>query len=85
MNSVDVIRSELMKLYRKNPRVHINISTAHPKVNLKNEPFIITGVYPHIFQLEEQNSIAPKRYTFQYTDVMLHYVEIVELGKSKSC
>lgn len=81
MNSVDIIRNKLMELYRKNPHIHINLSTTYQKGNLKNGQYVIIGVYPHIFQIEEQSSRTPKRYTFQYTDVMLRNVEILELGE----
>jgi len=41
---------------------------------------VIKGVYPHIFQIEERSSGSTKCHTLQYTDVLLHHIEIVEFG-----
>ena len=79
MNSLDIIKAKIQKLYKTNPNIHINIAITSPKVNLKNEPAVIKGVYPHIFQIEERSSGSPKTHTLQYTEVLLHHVDIVEL------
>lgn len=81
MTSLDIIKSKIQKLYKTNPNIHINVAIAHPKLNLKNEPVVIKGIYPHIFQIEEKSSSSPKTHTLQYTDVLLHHIEIVELGE----
>lgn len=81
MTSLDIIKSKIQRLYKTNPNIHINVSITSPKVILENEPVVIKGVYPHIFQIEERSSGAPKRHTLQYTEVLLHHIEIVELGE----
>jgi uncharacterized protein Veg len=81
MNSLDIIKAKMQKLYKTNRNIHINVAITSPKVNLKNEPVVIKGVYPHIFQIEEKSSGSPKTHTLQYTDVLLHHIEIVELGE----
>lgn len=81
MTSLDIIKSKIQRLYKTNPNIHINVAITHPKVNLKNEPVVIKGIYPHIFQIEEKSSSSPKTHTLQYTDVLLHHIEIVELGE----
>ncbi len=50
MTSLDMIKSKIQKLYKTNLSIHINVATTNPKVNLKNEPVVIKGVYPHIFR-----------------------------------
>ena len=81
MNSLDIIKSKIQKLYKTNPNIHINVAITSPKINLKNESVVIKGVYSHIFQIEERGSGTPKCHTLQYTDVLLHHVEIAELGE----
>lgn len=81
MTSLDIIKSKIQKLYNTNPNIHIDVAITSPKVNLKNEPVVIKGVYPHIFQIEEKSSGSPKTHTLQYTEVLLHRIEIVELGE----
>ena len=81
MTSLDIIKSKIQRLYKSNPNVHINVAITSPKINLKNEPVVIKGVYPHIFQIEEGSSRSPKCHTLQYTDVLLHHIDIVELGE----
>ena len=82
MNSLDIIKAKIQKLYKTNPNIHINVAITSPKVNLKNEPVVIKGVYPHIFQIEERGNGSPKTHTLQYSDVLLHLIDIVELGES---
>ncbi len=79
MTSLDIIKSKIQKLYKTNPNIHINVAMTRPKVELKNEPVVIKGVYPHVFQIEEQSSGFLRRYTLQYTDVLLHQIDILEL------
>jgi uncharacterized protein Veg len=81
-SSLDIIKSKIKRLYDTHQNIHINVSMTHPKVNLKNEPVTIKGVYPHIFQIEEQSSGSPKCHTLQYTDVLTKQIEILEIGVS---
>ena len=52
------IKIKIQKLYNTNPEIHINIHCNHPKMYYDNEPAIIRGVYPHIFQLEIKEELA---------------------------
>ena len=79
MNSLDIIKTKIQKLYKSNPHIHINVAMTNPRVSLNNEPVVIKGVYPHIFQIEEKSSGSPKTHTLQYTEVLLHHIEIIEL------
>lgn len=80
MNSLDIIRTNIQKLYEIDPHIHINVSLSKPKVLLENQPVVITGVYPHIFQIEERSSGFRKTYSLQYTEVLLKHIEIIELS-----
>lgn len=48
-----------------------------PRLHLNNVPVKITGVYRHIFQIEEVSSGPPKRHALQYTDVLTHDIELL--------
>ncbi len=74
------VREKLKALFKLNPNVHINVSLSKPKLALKNEPVKITGVYQHIFQIEEYSTGVPVRYTLQYADLIIKRIEIVELS-----
>ncbi len=80
MTSLDAVKNELSRLFRTDPRVHVNVSLSHPKVCVQNEAVVIKGIYPHIFQIEEYSSGAPKCHTVQYSDLLTKNVEILELG-----
>lgn len=80
MNALDVIKYKIKKLYNTNPNIHVNVSITRSKVALKNEPAIIKNIYPHIFQIEEHSSGAPRCHTLQYSDILTKQIEIVELG-----
>ena len=80
MRSIETIRDRIAKLYVTHPDVHINISMTSPKVSVRNEPVRITGVYPHLFRIEEKNTGVPRSFTHRYTDLLTGRVEIAELG-----
>ncbi len=73
------VREKIKKLVAKNPNVHINVNLSKPRINLKNESVKITGVYAHIFQIEEYSTGVPVRYTLQYADILIKNIEILEL------
>lgn len=79
MNALDSIKNKILKLYKNDPNVHVNVDIPSPRVNVKNEPVLIKGVYPHIFQVEERSTGTPKTYTVQYGEVLLGHVEILEM------
>lgn len=80
MTQLAIIRDKIKKLYKTNPHIHINVLTKRPNICLSNEPAIIKGVYPHIFQIEERSSGFSRCYTVQYTDVLTKCIEIVEMA-----
>ena len=59
--------------------IRINVSLRQPKLHLNDVPVKITGVYRHIFQVEEDSSGQPKRHALQYADVLTHDIEILDL------
>lgn len=75
---IQKIRQHILERYHSNPHIHINVSLIQPKLHLNNVPVEITGIYPHIFQIEETAFGQKKRYILQYTDVLLHNVEILD-------
>lgn len=81
MTALDTLKMNIMQLYKSNPNIHVNISVGHPKINLKGDPALIIGVYPHIFRIEEYSDGTPKCHTVRYTDVLTNQIEIVELNR----
>ncbi len=77
--NVQQIRLRILERYRSDPKIRINVSIAQSKLHLSNVPVEITGVYAHIFQIEENSSGQAKRHTLQYTDVLTHNIEILDL------
>lgn len=81
MTQLAIIKDKIKKLYKTNPNIHINVLMKRPNFCLMNEPAIIKGVYPHIFQIEERSCGFSRCYTFQYTDVLTKNIEIVEIAE----
>lgn len=80
MNILDTIRDRIHILYKTNPNIHVNVTLKRPhKTKLNNMPVVIKGVYPHVFQVEDDSEGAPKLYMHQYTDIVTKDVEILEL------
>lgn len=75
---LEQIRQRISERYRSDPKIRINVSIAQPKLHLSNVPVVITGVYRHIFQVEETSSGQPKRHALQYADVLTHNIKILD-------
>ena len=73
------IRQRISERYRSDPNLRINVSLRQPRLHLNDVPVRITGVYRHIFQVEEDSSGQPKRHVLQYADVLTHDIEILDL------
>lgn len=73
------IRQRISERYLSDPNIRINVSLRQPKLRLSNVPVKITGVYWHIFQVEEDSSGQPKRHALQYADVLTHDIELLNL------
>ena len=72
------IRQRISERYLSDPNIRIIVSLRQPRLHLNNVPVKITGVYRHIFQIEEASSGPPKRHALQYTDVLTHDIELLD-------
>ncbi len=81
MSPLETIREEIKRLYQTDPHDHQGVTQTTPKQRMGNTPATITGMYRHIFQIEEQTSGVPKRHSLQYTDVLTRNIVILELEK----
>ena len=75
---LEQIRQRILERYRSNPSIRIKVSLRRPKLHLNDVPVKITGVYRHIFQVEEDSSGQPKRHALQYADVLTHDIELLD-------
>ena len=73
------IRQRILERYQSDPNIRINVSLRQPRLHLNNVPVKITGVYRHIFQVEEDSSGQSKRHALQYADVLTHDIELLDI------
>ena len=73
------IRQRISERYLSDPNIRINVSLRQPRLHLNNVPVKITGVYRHIFQVEEVSPGPPKRHALQYADVLTHDIELLNI------
>ena len=73
------IRQRISERYRSDPNIRINVSLRQPRLYLRDVPVKITGVYRHIFQVEEDSSGKPKRHALQYADVLTRDIELLDI------
>lgn len=73
------IRQRISERYRSDPNIRINVSLRQLRLHLNNVPVKITGVYRHIFQVEEDSSGQSKRHALQYADVLTHDIELLNI------
>ncbi len=81
MEPLEKIKQQVKTLYETAPEIHMDVALSRPRLTLQNAAATITGVYPHIFQITESSSGAPKSHTLQYTDILIGSIKIVELEK----
>ena len=81
MTTLSLIKSQIMYLFNKNTKVHIDISNKSDRKHLTNVPAVITAVYPNIFTARLKEGDIERNYTFQYVDLLTHTMEIKELKK----
>lgn len=76
---VQKIKQRIERRFQTNPKIRINVALTHPKLQLDNVEVTITGVFSHIFQIEENDSGQPRRHALQYSDILLHHIELLDL------
>ena len=79
MKNLDQIKKEMEKLYKKDPSIHITVSIKRPRVHLTDVPATITGVYPHLFRVEDTASGTAEAYMLSYNDIVTGEIRIREL------
>lgn len=80
MEQLNYIKSEIERLYKTNPDIHISVNRMRPRILVEASPAKIVGVYKNIFQIEESVSgRLPAKHTFQYGEVLIGQVAIKEL------
>ncbi len=80
MDTPDTVKERLQRLYEKDPHIHITMIMPRAKISVKNAPVVITGIYRHIFQVEQTDAPRPTRYSVQYAELLNGQVQIPELG-----
>lgn len=82
--TIETIRRDIRRLFESNPNIHVNVTMRHPKINVHNGCAVIKGVYPNIFQIEENDNGYTRCHSVQYNDVLIGRVEVLELMDSFS-
>ncbi len=79
MSSLDIVKSQITRLYKTNPHVHMDVYLASPKTVLENAEATITDVYSHLFRIKENSNGTPKFHTLQYSQIYTGQIKIREL------
>ena len=62
-------REQIQHIYADNPHITISVTASHARV-VQDSQVTITGVYQHVFCVEENSCGTPLRHTFQYADLI---------------
>ncbi len=81
LRSEEKLKKQIKELYETNPVIHVDVALSRPKFLIKNAEVRIKGVYPHIFQVEENANGLVKCHTIQYTDLLIGSIVIAEIEK----
>lgn len=74
--TVESVRAQIVRLLETQPHIRISVAIAHSKV-VQDAEVTITGVYRHVFCVEEMSGGVPQRHTFQYSDLITGRVRIL--------
>ncbi len=77
--TVEDVKEQIRTQYRTNPRIRISVQMPHSRL-VQSAEAVITGVYPHVFCVEEKVGSVKQRHSFQYADVLTRRVEIESLA-----
>ena len=80
MDTLERIKKEIARLYEEKREIHVSVAKTRPKATVEKAPSMIVGVYKNVFQVEAKGSAVPRRYTFQYSDILIGQLVIQELG-----
>ena len=80
MDRIAYIKSEIERLYKTNPTVHVTLKLSRPKLWVKDTPVTIVGVYRNFFRIEERHSGHPLSHTLQYGDLLIGHVTVREVN-----
>lgn len=84
MNSLEDIKRGIQKLYRTNTTIRVNGFLPDLNIAFNNSSAVIKTIYPNTFQIEEHRGSSLITHTFQYTDVLLHRIELIESEDEKA-
>ena len=79
---IQLIKDKVKHLYDNNQMIHLHIKAKKLK-NKKQEFDVeakIQGIYSSIFTVKECNVVNPKTYSFQYTELLIRDIAILEIG-----
>lgn len=75
--TIESVKARVKNQFETQPRIRISVAIAHSKV-VQDAEVTITGVYPHVFCVEEKSCGVTQRHTFQYADIITRRVEILD-------
>lgn len=78
MDNIEYIKNGINRLFCDGGNINIIINTSRTKPISEYKSVKITGTYPNIFCIEEIGVELPKKYSFQYVDVLIGRVRIKE-------
>ena len=81
MDKIGLIKSEIERLYKEDPNIHISLKFNRPRLVIEDMPARIVGIYRNIFQIEESEGGRHTCHSLQYGDVLTGHVTIKELEK----
>lgn len=83
MERLNYIKSEIQRLYKTNPNIHVNVKASRTKLAVESSAAVIKSVHSKFFRIEETSSGYAKCHSVQYAEVLTGNVVILELDSQK--
>lgn len=77
---LEMVKEKIRRLYQTDPNIHISVTSTSPRIDVRNQPAEIVGVYKNIFRIKVDDNTAKHFHTLQYTDLLINKVKIREIG-----
>lgn len=72
------VKNRMERLRKEGTPVRVSVMGLRCKPEIKEEPAVVTGLFPRVFTVEMAGDFLPKTHSLQYIDVLTGQVVIEE-------
>lgn len=79
-NRLEIVKAKIERLFQSDPHIHITVTGTSPRIDVRNQPAEIVGIYKNLFRIKVDDGSAKHFHTLPYTDLLTDKVTVREIG-----